>query len=231
MAEVIERTLTSRPVDATHWSLRSMAKEAGLSRTTVRRIRGAFRLQRHRAETFELSADRTSWRRSATLSASTYHRRIVRWCSVSTRVSMERHWSERTCEPRSRPSTEPGRCCQCCRASLSDVPITTSATAPSRSSPSCCKRHGASLTRNAFSTGRRRSPASGSYIARYVAPICRRTFPACRPMVVRSNCWSWQDFSYAQTVRKTPFTPHFMPKPRYRSWKDRRFSSQISRSN
>ena len=56
-AEVIKRTLTSRPADATHWSLRSMAKEAGLSHTSIWRIWGAFGLQPHRAETFKLSAD------------------------------------------------------------------------------------------------------------------------------------------------------------------------------
>ena len=57
VAEVIERTLSARPADATHWSLRSMAKEAGLSHTTIWRIWGAFGLQPHRAETFKLSAD------------------------------------------------------------------------------------------------------------------------------------------------------------------------------
>lgn len=56
MAEVIERTLTSRPADATHWSRRSMAKEAVLSHTTIWRIWVAFGLQPHRAETFKLSA-------------------------------------------------------------------------------------------------------------------------------------------------------------------------------
>ena len=57
VAEVIERTLTSTPADATNWSLRSMAKEAGLSHTTIWRIWGAFGLQPHRAETLKLSSD------------------------------------------------------------------------------------------------------------------------------------------------------------------------------
>jgi len=34
VAEVIERTLATTPKDATHWSIRSMAKETGLSHTT-----------------------------------------------------------------------------------------------------------------------------------------------------------------------------------------------------
>ena len=57
MAQVIERTLYSTPTDATHWSIRSMAKEVGLSHTTVRRIWNAFGFQPQRCETFKLSSD------------------------------------------------------------------------------------------------------------------------------------------------------------------------------
>ena len=57
VAAVIERTLYTTPVDATHWSIRSMAKETGLSHTTIRRIWTAFGLQPHRSETFKLSSD------------------------------------------------------------------------------------------------------------------------------------------------------------------------------
>ncbi len=57
VAEVIKRTLTATPADATHWSLRSMAKEAGLSHTTIWRIWSAFGLQPHRVEIFKLSCD------------------------------------------------------------------------------------------------------------------------------------------------------------------------------
>jgi len=54
---VIARTLESVPAHATHWSTRSMAKEAAISATTVRRIWRAFGLQPHRQETFKLSTD------------------------------------------------------------------------------------------------------------------------------------------------------------------------------
>jgi len=57
VAAVIERTLHSTPKDATHWSIRSMAAETGLSHTTIRRIWNAFGLQPHRSETFKLSSD------------------------------------------------------------------------------------------------------------------------------------------------------------------------------
>ena len=57
VAHVIERTLNATPPDATHWSIRSMARESGLSHTTIRRIWTAFGLQPHRLETFKLSSD------------------------------------------------------------------------------------------------------------------------------------------------------------------------------
>lgn len=55
--EVIVKTLESKPKDATHWSTRSMAREAGLSQTAVSRIWRAFGLQPHRSESFKLSTD------------------------------------------------------------------------------------------------------------------------------------------------------------------------------
>jgi transposase len=42
VAAVIERTLRTTPVDATHWSIRSMAAETGFSHTTIRRMWTAF---------------------------------------------------------------------------------------------------------------------------------------------------------------------------------------------
>jgi hypothetical protein len=54
---VIERTLRTTPVDATHWSIRSMAAETGFSHTTIRRMWVAFGLQPHRSQTFKLSND------------------------------------------------------------------------------------------------------------------------------------------------------------------------------
>lgn len=55
--DVITKTLESTPVDATHWSTRSMAKAAGLSQSAISRIWRAFGLQPHRLETFKLSKD------------------------------------------------------------------------------------------------------------------------------------------------------------------------------
>jgi transposase len=57
VAALVDRTLSSRPEGATHWSLRTMAKASGLSVSTVGRVWRAFGLQPHRLETFKLSAD------------------------------------------------------------------------------------------------------------------------------------------------------------------------------
>jgi transposase len=54
---VIAKTLESAPAGATHWSTRSMAREAGLTQSAVSRIWRAFGLQPHRQETFKLSSD------------------------------------------------------------------------------------------------------------------------------------------------------------------------------
>ncbi|MGP3689677.1 IS630 family transposase [Streptomyces sp. IBSNAI002] len=57
VAALVTKTLESTPKGATHWSTRSMAKETGLSQSTVSRIWRAFGLQPHRSETFKLSTD------------------------------------------------------------------------------------------------------------------------------------------------------------------------------
>ena len=56
--QIIEATLHSHPVDATHWSVRSMASVQNMSPATVQRIWDAHGLQPHRTETFKLSRDK-----------------------------------------------------------------------------------------------------------------------------------------------------------------------------
>lgn len=57
VAEIVRLTLEATPRDATHWSLRSLAKAVGLAPSTIHRIWKAFSLRPHRAETFKLSTD------------------------------------------------------------------------------------------------------------------------------------------------------------------------------
>jgi putative transposase len=57
VAELIRKTLDTKPRDGTHWTIRSIAKETQLSRPTVHRIWNAFGLQPHRQRSFKLSSD------------------------------------------------------------------------------------------------------------------------------------------------------------------------------
>jgi len=54
---IVNATLQTRPRDATHWSVRTMARAQGVSPATVHRIWEAHGLQPHRTETFKLSRD------------------------------------------------------------------------------------------------------------------------------------------------------------------------------
>ena len=55
--EIVRRTIEEAPVDATHWSTRSMARQVGVSASTVNRIWQAFGLKPHLVETFKISTD------------------------------------------------------------------------------------------------------------------------------------------------------------------------------
>ena len=55
--EVIQKTTQEKPRNATHWSTRSMARSAGLSEKSVRRIWHQHGLKPHLARTFKVSND------------------------------------------------------------------------------------------------------------------------------------------------------------------------------
>jgi len=57
VAQLIRRTLKTKPRDATHWTVRSIAGETRFSKSTVQRIWRAFDLQPHRQRHFSLSTD------------------------------------------------------------------------------------------------------------------------------------------------------------------------------
>ena len=56
--QVVHMTLHTKPADATHWSLSSMAAAAGLSRSSIQRIWSTHGLKPHLTETFKVSRDR-----------------------------------------------------------------------------------------------------------------------------------------------------------------------------
>jgi len=54
---IVEATLHSTPTNATHWSVRTMARAQGVSRMTVQRVWSRHNLKPHRIESFKLSND------------------------------------------------------------------------------------------------------------------------------------------------------------------------------
>jgi len=57
VAEIVELTTKTKPAGETHWSTRTMAERAGVSKDTVRRIWNELGIQPHRVDTFKLSND------------------------------------------------------------------------------------------------------------------------------------------------------------------------------
>jgi transposase len=57
VAEMIQKVLRSTPRGATHWSVRLVAEETGISKSTVQRYFTLFGLQPHRRRSFKLSTD------------------------------------------------------------------------------------------------------------------------------------------------------------------------------
>ncbi len=58
VAQLIHKTLHTKPADgSTHWSVRSMREEVGISPTSVHRYFRLFGLQPHRTESSKLSTD------------------------------------------------------------------------------------------------------------------------------------------------------------------------------
>jgi len=57
IAELLKKTLDSKPKGETHWSTRSMEKETGISKSTINRVWNTFSLKPHRQDKFKLSND------------------------------------------------------------------------------------------------------------------------------------------------------------------------------
>ena len=56
-AAIVKATIETKPADATHWSVRTMAKSQKVSAATVQRIWKKHKLQPHRVESFKFSND------------------------------------------------------------------------------------------------------------------------------------------------------------------------------
>src|SRR6266436_695439 len=57
VARLLRTVLKTRPKDATHWSVRTVAEKTGISKSTVQRYFALFGVQPHRTKSFKLSTD------------------------------------------------------------------------------------------------------------------------------------------------------------------------------
>src|SRR5512132_1973722 len=57
IAELLNTALQRKPKAATHWSVRSLAAETGVSKSSVQRYLALFGVQPHRSKSFKLSTD------------------------------------------------------------------------------------------------------------------------------------------------------------------------------
>ncbi len=55
--KILDKTLKTRPADGTHWSVRVLARDLGISRMMVQRVWQRYALQPHRVEKFKISND------------------------------------------------------------------------------------------------------------------------------------------------------------------------------
>jgi transposase len=83
--KVLTKTANEAPANATHWSVRTMAKEIGISHTSVQRIWAEAGLKPHLTRKFSSPTIRTSSKRLRTSLGSTSIRQTRRWCSASTK--------------------------------------------------------------------------------------------------------------------------------------------------
>ena len=95
VAEIIRLTQQAPPHEATHWTLRAMAKVAGVAASTVQAIWKAHGLSPHRWRHFKLSNDPPSPRSSQISSACMSIRRPMPWCCRL----MRNHRSRRSTAP------------------------------------------------------------------------------------------------------------------------------------
>jgi transposase len=116
VAAVVVRTLEEVAADARHWSTRDLAKNVGMSPSSVGRIWHAFGLKPWLTDTWKLSDDPQFIDKVRDVVGIYLNPPEQPWCCASTR------------RPASRRSTGPGRRCPCDPASSNGAPMTMSAT-------------------------------------------------------------------------------------------------------
>ena len=93
VAALMRKVLHSRPPNATHWSVRTVAADTGISKSTVARYFALFGLQPHRSKSFKLSTDPFFVEKCATWWDFTSIHPTRRWCCAWTKSRKSKRWS------------------------------------------------------------------------------------------------------------------------------------------
>ncbi len=128
VAALITKTISSKPSNATQWTMRGLAAETGISKSAVQRYLALFPSSRIAPAASSSRRIPSLWTRSGMSSGSTSTLRTRRLCCVSTRKA------------RSRPSSAPSRSCPWASAMSKVSRTTTTGTAPRRCSPHSMSR-------------------------------------------------------------------------------------------
>ena len=99
VARVVAMTCAEQPGAATHWTGRALAKEAGISLSSVQRIWAEHDRQPHRLRTFKRSNDPAFAEKLRDIVGLYVDPRLIAWCFRSTKRA------------RSRRSTAPSAAC------------------------------------------------------------------------------------------------------------------------
>src|SRR5579864_8708012 len=91
VAQLVRKTLETKPKGGTHWSIRQIAAETRLSKSTVHRIWQAFGLEPHRQRHFKLSTDPFFVEKVRDIVG--YIHRKTQWFCVWTKKARFRRWS------------------------------------------------------------------------------------------------------------------------------------------
>src|ERR1035438_2932077 len=90
--QILETTLETRPPDATHWSVRELARQLGVSRMMVHRVWQRYDVQPHRVEKFEISDDPHFEEKVRDVVRLYLHPRIEPWFFASMRRAKFKRW-------------------------------------------------------------------------------------------------------------------------------------------
>src|ERR1051325_6107546 len=89
---ILDTTLQTRPPDATHWSVRTLARHLGVTRTVVHEVWQKYDVQPHRVERFKLSNDPNFEEKVRDIVGLYLNHPIELWFYVSMRRAKSRRW-------------------------------------------------------------------------------------------------------------------------------------------